>query len=49
MQSTNFLRNLPNRMSFFCHVVVIPQDKHGITSDLTKDDLNDLIEYLKTL
>ncbi len=29
--------------------VVIPQDKHGITSDLTKDDLNDLIEYLKTL
>ncbi len=26
-----------------------PQDKHGVTSDLTKDDLNDLIEYLKTL
>jgi YVTN family beta-propeller protein len=26
-----------------------PQDKHGVTSDLTKDDLNNLIEYLKTL
>lgn len=26
-----------------------PLDKHGVTSDLTKDDLNDLIEYLKTL
>jgi len=26
-----------------------PQDKHGVTSDLTKDELNDLIEYLKTL
>ena len=26
-----------------------PNDKHGITSDLTKDDLNDLIEFLKTL
>lgn len=26
-----------------------PKDKHGFTSDLTKDQLNDLIEYLKTL
>jgi YVTN family beta-propeller protein len=26
-----------------------PQDKHGITNDLSKDELNDLIEYLKTL
>ena len=25
-----------------------PQDKHGRTSDLTKDELNDLIEYLRT-
>jgi len=26
-----------------------PQDKHGHTNDLTKAELNDLIEYLKTL
>ncbi len=26
-----------------------PQDKHGFTNDMTKDQLNDLIEYLKTL
>jgi YVTN family beta-propeller protein len=26
-----------------------PKDTHGITNDLTKDQLNDLIEYLKTL
>lgn len=26
-----------------------PEDKHGITNDMTKDQLNDLIEYLKTL
>jgi len=26
-----------------------PEDKHGITNDLTKDQLNDLIEYLRTL
>ncbi len=26
-----------------------PNDKHGVTNDLTKDELNDLIEYLKTL
>jgi YVTN family beta-propeller protein len=26
-----------------------PNDRHGITNDLTKDELNDLIEYLKTL
>ena len=25
------------------------EDKHGVTNDLTKDQLNDLIEYLKTL
>jgi cytochrome c peroxidase len=25
------------------------EDKHGVTSDMTKDQLNDLIEYLKTL
>jgi cytochrome c peroxidase len=24
------------------------QDKHGRTNDLTKDELNDLIEYLRT-
>jgi len=26
-----------------------PQDRHGVTNDLSKDELNDLIEYLKTL
>ncbi len=26
-----------------------PEDKHGITNDMTKDQLNDLIEYLKIL
>jgi len=26
-----------------------PNDRHGHTNDLTKDELNDLIEYLKTL
>ncbi len=26
-----------------------PHDKHGVTNDLTKDELNDLIEYLRTL
>jgi YVTN family beta-propeller protein len=26
-----------------------PQDKHGVTNDLQKDELNDLIEYLKIL
>jgi cytochrome c peroxidase len=26
-----------------------PYDKHGVTNDLTKNQLNDLIEYLKTL
>ena len=26
-----------------------PNDQHGITNDLTKDQLNDLIEYLRTL
>jgi YVTN family beta-propeller protein len=26
-----------------------PDDRHGMTSDLTKDQLNDLIEYLRTL
>jgi YVTN family beta-propeller protein len=26
-----------------------PNDIHGVTNDLTKDELNDLIEYLKTL
>lgn len=26
-----------------------PRDSHGVTNDLTKDELNDLIEYLKTL
>ena len=26
-----------------------PEDKHGMTNDMTKDQLNDLIEYLKTL
>lgn len=26
-----------------------PRDKHGVTNDLTKDELNDLIEFLKTL
>ncbi|HEY3839676.1 MAG TPA: hypothetical protein VGL72_24060 [Bryobacteraceae bacterium] len=26
-----------------------PFDQHGVTNDLTKDELNDLIEYLKTL
>ena len=26
-----------------------PKDRHGVTNDLTKDELNDLIEYVKTL
>jgi len=26
-----------------------PKDQHGVTNDLKKDELNDLIEYLKTL
>lgn len=26
-----------------------PTDKHGVSNDLTKDELNDLIEYLRTL
>jgi len=26
-----------------------PHDKHGVTNDMTKDQLNDLVEYLKTL
>jgi YVTN family beta-propeller protein len=26
-----------------------PRDRHGVTNDLSKDELNDLIEYLKTL
>lgn len=26
-----------------------PKDTHGVTNDLTKDELNDLVEYLKTL
>jgi YVTN family beta-propeller protein len=26
-----------------------PKDTHGVTNDLTKDELNDLIEYLKTI
>jgi len=26
-----------------------PQDKHGVTSDMSKEQLNDLVEFLKTL
>ena len=26
-----------------------PHDSHGVTNDMTKDQLNDLVEYLKTL
>jgi YVTN family beta-propeller protein len=26
-----------------------PKDTHGVTNDLTKDELNDMIEYLRTL
>ena len=26
-----------------------PQDRHGVTSDMSKEDLNDLIEFLKSL
>ena len=26
-----------------------PDDRHGVTNDMTKDQLNDLIEYIKTL
>ncbi len=26
-----------------------PDDEHGVTNDMTKDQLNDLIEYIKTL
>ncbi len=31
------------------YAVAPAADKHGITNDLTKDELNDLIEYLRTL
>jgi len=26
-----------------------PDDQHGVTNDMTKDQLNDLIEFLRTL
>ena len=26
-----------------------PDDRHGVTNDMTKDELNDLVEFLKTL
>ncbi|MFN7992436.1 MAG: multiheme c-type cytochrome [Bryobacteraceae bacterium] len=26
-----------------------PEDRHGVTNDMTKDQLNDLVEFLKTL
>jgi cytochrome c peroxidase len=26
-----------------------PYDEHGVSNDMTKDQLNDLVEYLKTL
>jgi hypothetical protein len=26
-----------------------PKDKHGVTSDMSKEQLNDLVEFLKTL
>jgi hypothetical protein len=26
-----------------------PADKHGVTSDMSKEQLNDLVEFLKTL
>ncbi len=26
-----------------------PRDLHGFTNDMTKDQLNDLVEFLKTL
>ncbi len=26
-----------------------PDDRHGVTNDMTKDQLNDLVEFLKTL
>jgi len=26
-----------------------PEDKHGVTSDMTKEELNDLVEFLKSL
>ena len=26
-----------------------PYDQHGVSNDMTKDQLNDLVEYLKTL
>jgi YVTN family beta-propeller protein len=29
--------------------VLNPKDTHGVSNDLTKDELNDLIEYLRTL
>jgi cytochrome c peroxidase len=30
-------------------IVYNPEDRHGVTNDMTKDQLNDLIEFLKTL
>jgi YVTN family beta-propeller protein len=43
---------LHNGMAFSLEeiwTVYNPDDLHGVTNDLTKDQLNDLIEYLKTL
>jgi YVTN family beta-propeller protein len=43
---------LHNGMAFTLEeiwTVYNPDDRHGVTNDMTKDQLNDLIEYLKTL
>jgi YVTN family beta-propeller protein len=47
--SAPYLHNGSARTLEEIWTVYNPYDKHGYTNDMTKDQLNDLIEYLKTL
>ena len=47
--SAPYLHNGSARTLEEIWTVLNPYDKHGYTNDMTKDQLNDLIEYLKTL
>lgn len=47
--SAPYLHNGSARTLEEIWTVFNPYDKHGYTNDMTKDQLNDLIEYLKTL
>jgi cytochrome c peroxidase len=54
-QLTNIYDSAPYLHNGMAHTleeiwtVFNPYDKHGVTNDMTKDQLNDLIEFLKTL